>query len=575
MSRIPLTGRAYQERSVIAGGMDTINLVAESNADDATAPSPVTYYYTPGTLAFGATDTVDQAKNRCTYRTSIGTAYSVIGPKVYSVQTNGALVFLGTIADRPSQVYMADNGLALVLVDGTQGWAIDLATNTFGEIIDPSFYGADFVVFLDTFFVFNRPDTNQFYISLSTVNYGMLTSSAILTGVVGIPGAGGIDGTYNNVALTGGSGTGATANITVAGGVVTVVDIVNPGYNYVVGDVLSAASGDIGGVVGFAWQVLTTDTAFDPLDIAAKSGSADPIVAILTYQKQLWLIGALTTEIWIGTGAADFYFQLVQGAYIDHGCIAPYTAANTDVVGIWLMQDRAGKNMVVKTEGYGIADIGTPFLTKEFNSYVDTTDAIGFFFQQDDHAFYILIFPTANKTWMYELKTKQWNRWCWKNISTGALDRHRANCGMFFNGQNMIGDWETGKIYILDGNTYTDVSDDPDVPTPIERVKTFLHMVGGEFERVIYNTFDADMEVGRQDPTIDDDPLVFLSWSDNRGVSFGNPVGQSLGRGGEFTTTISWNRLGYARDRIFKLSWSAPVKTALNGGFAMVKAART
>lgn len=493
MPRVPLIGRAYQERSPIAGAQETINLFAESNQDDPGAPTPFTYYPTPGTLNFGAPEEVDQAKNRCTYRTSIGTAYTVIGPKVFSVQVNGALVLVGSIADRPSQVYMADNGLALVLVDGNQGWAIDLATNAFAEIIDTSFYGADFVVFLDTFFVFNRPDTNQFYISLSQVNFAMLTGG----------------------------------------------------------------------------------TAFDPLDIAAKSGSADQIVAILTYQKQLWLIGALTSEIWIGTGAADFYFQLVQGAYIDHGCHAPYSAANTDVVGIWLMQDRAGKNMVVKTDGYGVDNIGTPFLTNRFNSYVDSTDAIGFFYQQDDHAFYVLTFPTANETWVYELKIKQWHRWAWLNITTGNLDRHRANCGMFFNDRNMIGDWETGKVLILDGNTYTDISDDADNPTPISRVKTFSHMVGPEFERISYISFDADMQVGTQDPVINIEPEVFLSWSDNRGISYNFPVGQTMGKGGEFSTTISWNRLGYSRDRIFKLQWSVPIKTALNGGFAQVKRMKT
>ncbi len=492
MPRVPLTGKAYQERSVIAGGMQTVNLFAEVNSDDQQAPTPVTYYLTPGTSNFATPAVVDQAANRCTYRTSIGTAYTVIGAKVFSVQTNGGLVFVGNIADRPSQVYMADNGLALVLVDGDEGWAIDLATNDFGEIIDGSFYGADFVVFLDTFFVFNRPDTNQFYISLSTVDFSMLTGG----------------------------------------------------------------------------------TAFDPLDIAAKSGSADPIVAILTYQKQLWLIGALTTEIWIGTGAADFYFQLVQGAYIDHGCIAPYTAANTDVIGIWLMQDRAGKNILVKTDGYGVTEIGTPFLTAEFNSYVTTTDAIGFFFQIDTHAFYALIFPQANRSWLIELKTKQPCRWEFTNVATGASERHRANCGMFFNEMNLVGDWETGKIYSLSTSVYTDVSDSVDL-TPIRRIKTFLHMVGGDFERVTYNSFDADMEVGKQDPAIDTTPEVLLSWSDDRGVTYGNPVPQSLGKGGEYSTTISWNRLGMARDRIFKLQWSVPVKTALNGGFATVKGART
>ena len=49
------------------------------------------------------------------------------------------------------------------------------------------------------------------------------------------------NGTYTNQALTGGSGTGATATIVVAGGVVTTVTIYNKGTDYVVGDTLSAS----------------------------------------------------------------------------------------------------------------------------------------------------------------------------------------------------------------------------------------------------------------------------------------------------------------------------------------------
>jgi hypothetical protein len=49
------------------------------------------------------------------------------------------------------------------------------------------------------------------------------------------------NGTYTNKALTGGSGSGATATIVVAGGIVTSVAIFSKGKNYVVGDVLSAS----------------------------------------------------------------------------------------------------------------------------------------------------------------------------------------------------------------------------------------------------------------------------------------------------------------------------------------------
>jgi hypothetical protein len=78
-----------------------------------------------------------------------------------------------------------------------------------------------------------------------------------ITGMVGAlgavtPGAGGTNNTYGGVPLTGGSGTGATANITVTAGGVASVAILNPGTAYVVSDVLSAAPSNIGNVTGFS-----------------------------------------------------------------------------------------------------------------------------------------------------------------------------------------------------------------------------------------------------------------------------------------------------------------------------------
>lgn len=54
-----------------------------------------------------------------------------------------------------------------------------------------------------------------------------------------VNGSGYTNGTYTNVALSGGSGYGATANITVSGGAVTAATLVRGGQWYVVGDSLS------------------------------------------------------------------------------------------------------------------------------------------------------------------------------------------------------------------------------------------------------------------------------------------------------------------------------------------------
>ncbi|MDE1868135.1 MAG: hypothetical protein KGI08_10565, partial [Thaumarchaeota archaeon] len=68
-------------------------------------------------------------------------------------------------------------------------------------------------------------------------------------------GSGGTNGTYNNVALSGGTGFAAIANIVVSGNAVTSVTIVSGGLGYLVGDVLSAPPATIGGVTGFSVPV--------------------------------------------------------------------------------------------------------------------------------------------------------------------------------------------------------------------------------------------------------------------------------------------------------------------------------
>jgi hypothetical protein len=59
--------------------------------------------------------------------------------------------------------------------------------------------------------------------------------------------------------------------------------------------------------------------------------------------------------------------------------------------------------------------------------------------------------------------------------------------------------------------------------------------------------------------------LISLRWSDDRGHSWGSPVTQDIGEAGEYRTSLQWQRLAYARDRVFEISWSVPMRTALQG----------
>ena len=90
----------------------------------------------------------------------------------------------------------------------------------------------------------------------NSIMLGQRINTGIDSGTIIVPGSGYVDGYYPGVPLTGGSGISATANITVVGGVVTIVTLVNRGVGYTVNDTLSADNANLGGSgSGFQYTV--------------------------------------------------------------------------------------------------------------------------------------------------------------------------------------------------------------------------------------------------------------------------------------------------------------------------------
>jgi hypothetical protein len=107
-------------------------------------------------------------------------------------------------------------------------------------------------------------------------DWNVNATGGVLTATITNAGSGYTNGTYNNTPLTGGAGTGATANIIVAGGVVTSVVINGHGTNYAVGNTLSAT---IAGGAGF---VLTVATLMSFVSLFQNEIGTDKVVGALS-----------------------------------------------------------------------------------------------------------------------------------------------------------------------------------------------------------------------------------------------------------------------------------------------------
>lgn len=385
----------------------------------------------------------------------------------------------------------------------------------------------------------------------------------------------------NGAAVFGGTGTlvivdGTTTGWSVTlGGVPVLAVIADPNFlgathidyvdTFFISNVPNTAEFQAGNSVSITW---------DPLFVASKVSHSDNLIALIVAKREIWLLGATTSEVWYNTGASDFPFQEMQGVFIDHGCAAKYSVAEMVNTVYWLSQDRRGQCMVLSGSLYQATRISTYAMEAEMAGYGEVVDAEGYTFQQGGHQFYVLSFPQVDKTWAYDILTKQWHRW----VFTGTLGvdhKHLARQiwpafnipggGLTLAANVLLAGDLSGNIYLVDPTNFTDNG------FSIKRQRAFPHLIN-DANRQFYWQFIADMEVGNAPPGAAN-TLVLLDWSDDRGQTFGTPQALSLGAAGAnaFLTSLQFQRLGMARDRVFRLTWAAAFETALQGAWVVVE----
>lgn len=161
MPRILLQTASYTSRSLLASAQRCINMYGELTPVDALAP--MTFYSTPGRRLFSAVP--GSGGMRGLFVASNGDLYASRGPDLYRYKSQ-AWEKVASHGMDTGPVYASDNGISAVFVDGTRtAPTISLATGAVSSMKGTGWYGADYVEFLNGFFVFNKPDTQQFYIT--------------------------------------------------------------------------------------------------------------------------------------------------------------------------------------------------------------------------------------------------------------------------------------------------------------------------------------------------------------------------------------------------------------------------
>ena len=305
-------------------------------------------------------------------------------------------------------------------------------------------------------------------------------------------------------------------------------------------------------------------TTWNGLDFAVKEGYPDNISAILVDHRQLWIFGdEIASEIWNDTGNALFPFQRNASGFIQYACLAPDSPVRLNNGVAWIGGDELrGGPIAWFASAFEPVRVSNHAVEAAWSSYATYQDAISFSYIESGHAFWVIDFPAADKTWVYDATASGQTGvavWHERTYSVGAYPANVSHRQLQANHAYVAFE---GAPDFLGGQTYPEhyVGDHSAVPAviynqgeyllsdngaPIVRIRTFPH-IGTENLWTYFERFElaASVQSGVVNP--------WLDYSHNWGISFVNPQQLTSENPNVYAPRMIIRRLGRDRDRVFR-----------------------
>lgn len=530
--------------------------------------------------------TLGGATVRGMWVTSDNRMFAVSGNQAYQITYDSITQVwtatpIGTLVTSLGYVSIADYAGVVVFVDNPNGYYYAPGQVT---TISPHTGGSGYNVGDQLTIAAVGTQGVQFLCEVSSISAG-----GVITGLKIVWGGNGYTaGSYTNIPVAyyaGAGGLGATVNITVSA--YNFGQIIDPDWP-------TNGAMQVNSIDGY-FTFITKGTTFWfnsapdgqvlPLQFGTfgflnnKTGNSDPINGHLIVQRQVWLLGTQTGEVWGDTTSATSAFQRIPGPYLQQGCYSPSSVAVAEVpggsIGFWVSQSPRGGAQVYCTDGLSSTKISTQVVDQQLQKYGDAMSyCTAFTYQEGGHIFYQVNPPTGNSSWVYDLTTSQlttvptWHERTWTN-GLGQSSRDLADNQCYFMGFQLFGDYSSGNVYFLDANNKTDNG------APIYKERISPH-VADEFDRVFYDMFQLKCRAGVGNTTTPSvNPLVILYISDDGGLTYSRGQSMPIGQLGQYVQLLRWNRQGYGRNRVFKITCTDNIQWDIMGADITVSVSKS
>jgi hypothetical protein len=608
MADFGFVGPSYEAPSIYQDAQECINFVPEIDPlKQQGERGVVALYPTPGLTALVLFENQEEIRGM---RTLSGgdILVAVCGPYVYALTSTYTTTMVGQLNTSTGIVGITDNGVNVYIVDGQNRYTWRISSPS-AAVFTGSISGTTLTV----------TEITNGTIAINQALFGVNVTQATIITALGT-GTGGI-GTYTvnqsqtvastqmNSATAGAVVTGAISGTTltvsaVTSGTLSVGQTIQ-GSTVTAQTIITALGTGTGGagtytvnnsqtvtsrtLYGLNWSVLpSTDGAFTSgsavdivdnyfvynrpdtqqfgasaalspispaLSFASKDGSPDDLVTLIVDHREVYLLGEVSSEVWIDAGTSPFPFQRIPGTSTQHGIAAEFSVARLGNSFAYLSRNIRGQAQIVQMNGYVPTRISTHAVENSLTNQV-VSNAVAWTYQLEGHEVYVISFPSINLTWAYDVASGMWHKWLYTN-NLGQYERARGNCCAQFQGLVMVGDYANGKIYKLDPLNYTDDGQH------VRRLRRAPHLVA-DFQREYFDELQIQFQPGVGLSTGQgQNPQAMLRWSDNGGSTWSSEHWTTIGLIGKYANRAIWRRLGTARDRVFEVSISDPVKAVI------------
>ena len=318
------------------------------------------------------------------------------------------------------------------------------------------------------------------------------------------------------------------------------------------------------------------------LSFSSKDGAPDNLVSLIVDHREVYLLGEASSEVWVDVGTFPFPFQRIPGTNTQHGIAAQFSMARVGNSFCYVSRNQRGQGVIVQMNGYVPQRVSNHAVEQTLlNGYID--DAIAWTYQLEGHEVYVVSFPSLDLTWAYDTSTGMWHKWLYVD-NTDTYHRHRGNCSAVFQGNVYVGDWQNGKVYMLDANNYTDNGNRvrrlrrcPHIVTDLQRQYfeelqlqfqpgVGLPGVSGNFSSgAIAGVAIAGLAIAgtTNTATANVNPQAMLRWSSDGGSTWSNEHWVGIGQQGKYNNRAIWRRLGWSRDRVYEVVVTDPIKAVI------------